>query len=134
MKYFFLILCIALICFSCDNTASSGIVDDSAVVKVNDENFQEKVLGSEQVVLVDFYADWCGPCQQLNPVVAALAKQYQGKAVVVKINVDNAPRVSTKYQVSSIPRLIIFKKGQMIKNVESRDLKSLAKEIDAQLY
>ena len=134
MKSFFLLLGVTFVFFGCDNNQASGPVDDSAVVKVSDENFQEQVLNSEQVVLVDFYADWCGPCKQLNPVVAALAKQYQGKALVVKVNVDKAPAASYKYQVSSIPRLILFKNGKMIKNVESRDLKALAKEIDAQLY
>ena len=134
MKHFFLLLGAALVFFGCDNSQTSEPVDDSAVVKVSDENFQEKVLGSGQVVLVDFYADWCGPCKQLNPVIAALAKQYQGKALVVKVNVDKAGAVSRKYQVSSIPRLILFKNGKMIKNVESRDLGSLSKEIDAQLY
>jgi thioredoxin 1 len=134
MKYIFLALGLAFIFFSCDNNQVLDQVDDSAVVQVTDENFQEKVLGSEEVVLVDFYADWCGPCKQLNPVVAALAKKYQGKAAVVKVNVDKAPAASYKYKVSSIPRLILFKNGEMIKNVESRDLSSLSKEIDAQLY
>ena len=124
------ILMMALL--ACDTSHSP--VDESAILKVNDKNFQEKVLASDQVILVDFYADWCGPCQQLNPIIAALAKQYEGKAVIAKVNVDEARDVSFKYQVSSIPRLILFKNGKMIKNVEARDLGALSKEIEVQLY
>lgn len=81
---------------------------------VNDTNFQSEVLQSELPVLVDFYADWCGPCKMLAPVVEKVADKYAGKAKVVKINTDDSPRTAQNYQVRGIPTLLVFAGGQPV--------------------
>ena len=82
-----------------------------AVNKVNNENFQENVLNSSKPVLVDFYADWCGPCKMLAPIVEEIASASNDYAVY-KLNVDDAPELAVKYGVMSIPTLIVFKNGE----------------------
>ncbi|MGL5541011.1 MAG: thioredoxin [Erysipelotrichaceae bacterium] len=72
---------------------------------------------SEGVVLVDFYADWCGPCKMVAPILEELAKENEGKANIVKLNVDNDPEVAQKFGVMSIPTLILFKDGKIVKQV-----------------
>ena len=84
-------------------------------LKLNSENFKKEVLNSEQPVLVDFYADWCGPCKMMSPVVEELARELQGKAKVGKINVDENQDLAMEYNVMSIPTLIIFKEGKEFK-------------------
>ena len=85
-------------------------------LKISSENFQKEVLNSEQPVLVDFYADWCGPCKMLAPVFEALeeeiANELQGKVKVGKINVDENQDLAMEYNVMSIPTMIIFKQGK----------------------
>ncbi len=81
-------------------------------LKLKSENFEEEVLKSEKPVLVDFYADWCGPCQMMGPIIEELATELEGKAKVGKINVDENPDIAVEYNVMSIPTLIIFKKGK----------------------
>ncbi len=79
-----------------------------------DDNFEQEVIKNEGPVLVDFYADWCGPCQMQGPIIEELAKEMEGKAVKVgKLNVDENPNISEKYEVMSIPTLIIFKGGEI---------------------
>lgn len=75
-----------------------------AVTKVNEQNFQAEVLESAETVLVDFYADWCGPCKMLSPVVDEIAGEVSG-CKVVKLNVDEAPNVAARYNVMSIPKI-----------------------------
>lgn len=84
-------------------------------LKLNSENFEKEVLNSNEPVLVDFYADWCGPCKMMTPVVEELAGELQGKAKVGKINVDENQDLSMEYNVMSIPTLIIFKEGKEAK-------------------
>lgn len=79
--------------------------------KVNTQNFEELVLNSEKPVLVDFYADWCGPCKMLTPVIEEIAAASDAYAVF-KLNVDEAPEIAARYGVMSIPTLIVFKGGK----------------------
>lgn len=83
-----------------------------AVIKISDQDFEEKVLKSGTPVLVDFYADWCGPCKMAEPVIEELSKDYEGKVLFMKINVDENQQSSMKYQIMSIPTTIIFKGGE----------------------
>ena len=84
----------------------------SAVVEVNDVDFDKEVLQSEVPVLVDFWAPWCGPCKAIAPVVEELASEYGEKLKVVKINVDENKEAAMKYNVRGIPNLILFKDGE----------------------
>ena len=81
-------------------------------IKFSSENFEKEVLKSEKTVLVDFYADWCGPCNAMAPVIEELAAEVDGKAKVGKINVDENSDIAVEYNVMSIPTLIIFKNGK----------------------
>jgi len=83
------------------------------VEHVDDRSFQEKVLDSDEAVLVDFYADWCGPCKKLSPVLDVLAKEASGVRIV-KLNIDRSPELATDYRVDSIPTLILFKDGKPV--------------------
>lgn len=76
------------------------------------DNFETEVLQSAQPVLVDFYADWCGPCKMMAPIVEAMASKYEGKLKVGKLNVDNDPGLAQQFRVMSIPTFIIFKDGK----------------------
>jgi thioredoxin 1 len=81
------------------------------VSEVGDQNFETEVLNSSVPVLVDFWAAWCAPCRMLAPVVEAIAEQYEGKAKVVKLNVDENMATSGKYSIKGIPTLLLFKEG-----------------------
>lgn len=83
-------------------------------IAVNDAQFDSEVLKSDLPVVVDFWAEWCGPCKVLSPVVDELATELQGKVKIVKINIDEAPEAPTKYGVRGIPTLMIFKNGQVV--------------------
>lgn len=82
--------------------------------KFTTQNFDAEVLKSDKPVLVDFYADWCGPCKMMAPVVEALAEEKAGTAVIGKLNVDENEEIAMKYGVMSIPTLIVFKNGQAV--------------------
>jgi thioredoxin 1 len=89
----------------------------SALADVSQTNFQQEVLGSNQPVLVDFWAPWCGPCKMLAPVVEKVAASHAGKAKFVKLNTDENPNIAGQYQVSGIPCLILFKNGQPVDRI-----------------
>jgi thioredoxin 1 len=82
-----------------------------------DGNFDDSVLKAGAPVLVDFWAEWCGPCKRLQPTVDALAQEYAGRVTIGKLNVDENPNVSFKYQVRGIPTLLLFKGGQVVESV-----------------
>ena len=83
------------------------------IIKVSDENFEQEVLNSNIPVLVDFYADWCGPCKMLSPIVDEVAKENED-IKVVKVNVDESQNTAIKYQVMSIPTLVVIKNGNEV--------------------
>lgn len=83
----------------------------------NDSNFQDEVLDSEIPVLVDFYADWCGPCKMMSPVVDELSREYEGRLKVGKVNVDENTNVAQQYRVMSIPTILLIKNGQVVDQV-----------------
>ena len=99
-----------------------------------DGNFEETVLGSGGPVLVDFWAEWCGPCKRLAPTVEALATDYAGKVTVGKLNVDDNPNTAVKFQIRGIPTLLLFKGGQVVESVVGLAQKEdLRKVIDKHL-
>lgn len=103
-------------------------------LELTDSNFEELVLNAEHPVLVDFWAEWCGPCRRVGPLVDELSQEYQGKAVIGKVDVDSNPQVSMKYQIRSIPALLIFKNGEVVDQIIGAVPKStLKKQLDAQL-
>ncbi len=83
-------------------------------VKITANNFEEEVLKSDIPVLVDFYADWCGPCKMLAPIVAQLAEEYQGKCKIGKCNIDDDITLAQKFRVMSVPTIIVFKNGEAV--------------------
>ena len=87
-----------------------------SVLKINEGNFEEEVLKSEKMVLVDFYADWCGPCRMMSPIIDEIAEELQNSVKVGKVNVDENQELAIKYDVMSIPTIIIFKNGMPVKS------------------
>ncbi len=85
----------------------------SHVVAVNDDNFQSEVMESDKPVLVDFSAEWCGPCKQLAPLVEELAKDYDGRLKVAKIDVEESQQTAMKYGILSVPTLLFLRKGKV---------------------
>ncbi|MBN1764171.1 MAG: thioredoxin [Sedimentisphaerales bacterium] len=84
------------------------------LVEITDANFEEEVINSDLPVLVDFWAEWCGPCRLISPIVEELATEYQGKVKVGKVNVDEDKNTAVKYQIMNIPTIIIFNKGEIV--------------------
>ena len=84
---------------------------------ITEASFEADVLTSDQVVMVDFWAPWCGPCRTIAPSVEEIAKEYEGKAVIAKLDVDNAQAIATKYEVNGIPALLFFKNGEVVDRI-----------------
>ncbi len=97
----------------------------SEPLQVTDEQFEQEILKSDLPALVDFWAAWCGPCRAIAPVVEELAKDYQGKVKVAKMNVDENAKTPAKYGIRAIPTLIIFKGGQVVDQITGAVSRSL---------
>ena len=103
-------------------------------IELNDANFDELVLKSDKPVLVDFWAEWCGPCRMVGPAVEEIAKEYEGKAIVGKVNVDHNPNISMQFGIRNIPALLYFKNGEVVdKQVGAVPKSILANKLEAQL-
>ena len=102
--------------------------------KFTTSNFQEVVLNSDKPVLVDFWAEWCGPCKMIGPLIEELATEYDGKAVIGKLNVDENPDVAGTYGIRSIPTLLVFKGGEIVDRIVGAVPKAnIAQKIENQL-
>ena len=103
-------------------------------VEVSPEEFDEIIRDSKVPVFVDFWAEWCGPCRMVGPVVEEIAKEYDGKAVVGKVNVDNNPGISMKFGIRNIPALLFFKNGEIVdKQIGAVPKSVLSGKLDKQL-
>ncbi len=104
------------------------------VLVVTNSNFEGEVLKSDKPVMVDFWAPWCGPCKTIGPVIDEIANEYNGRAVVGKINVDDEGELARKYRVMSIPTLLFFKNGEVVERlIGARPKSDLTKILDGQL-
>lgn len=102
-------------------------------IEVTDSNFNE-IIQTEKPVLIDFWAEWCGPCKMIGPVVEELAGDYEGRAVIGKLNVDENSAVTAQFGIRSIPTLLIFKNGQLVdKHVGFSPKGELVRKLEAQL-
>jgi thioredoxin 1 len=100
-------------------------------LEFNDSNFDELVMSSDKPVLVDFWAEWCGPCRMVGPIVEELAGEYDGKAVIGKVNVDENQEVAAKFGIRNIPTLLVFKNGEIVdKQVGVASKNALAAKLD----
>jgi len=110
------------------------MADNVKYVTLTDANFQKEVIESDQPVLVDFWAAWCGPCRAIAPTIEKIAAQYEGRAKVGKVDVDNNPATAQQYGIRSIPTLLFFKDGRIVEQaVGILQERQLAEKLDAML-
>ena len=95
-----------------------------AIQSIKEDSFEKEVVNSELPVLIDFWAEWCGPCKEMNPILEEVSSEMEEKIKVLKINIDENPNIPNKYGVQSIPTLIIFKKGEAISTKVGASIKS----------
>jgi thioredoxin 1 len=96
-----------------------------------DQNFEAEIIKADKVALVDFWAAWCGPCMMLGPTIEDLAGEYEGRAIVAKLNVDDNPQTAAKYGIRSIPSMLVFKNGEVVDQMVGAMPKNMiAKKID----
>jgi thioredoxin 1 len=106
---------------------------NSKAIEITDANFND-IINSGKPVLVDFWAEWCGPCKMIGPLVDELAGEYDGKAIIGKVNVDHNPEVSAKFGIRSIPTLLVFKEGEVVdKQIGAVGKNILAQKLDSQI-
>ena len=99
------------------------------ILTVTDDSFEKEVLKSDTPTLVDFWADWCGPCKALAPKIVDLANQFIGKVKIVKVNIDDAPNIPAKFGVRGIPTLILFKEGKVVDTLVGNQPSDKLKEL-----
>lgn len=105
----------------------------SKPLEITDANFTD-IMNTQQPVLVDFWAEWCGPCRMIGPIVEELASDYDGKVVIGKVDVDANPEVSAKFGIRSIPTLLVFKNGEIVdRQIGAVPKAVLSQKLDAQL-
>ncbi|MBN2524656.1 MAG: thioredoxin [Bacteroidales bacterium] len=103
-------------------------------LEINDSNFEEIVLKAEKPVIVDFWAEWCGPCRMVGPIVAEIGEDYKDKVIVGKLDVDNNPEIARKFGIRNIPTILFFKNGEIKdKQVGAVPKSTLVKKLDALL-
>jgi len=100
--------------------------------ELHNENFDRTITENDQPVLVDFWAPWCGPCQALSPVLEEVAERQQGKAIIAKVNVDEAPELAARYGIRSIPTMIVFKGGSPVNTLQGvKDQEAIEESLKA---
>lgn len=103
-------------------------------LEVKDSTFEELIINSDKPALVDFWAEWCGPCRMISPIVAELAEEMDGKAIISKLNVDENPEVCAKYGIRNIPTILFFKGGEIVdKQVGATQKNVLLEKLNALL-
>jgi thioredoxin 1 len=103
-------------------------------LEYTDANFQEKVIASDKLTIIDFWAEWCGPCRAIGPVIEELSKEYDGKINVGKVNVDHNPQLSVNYGITSIPAILFIKGGKVVdKLVGAQPKSNFVKKIEAHM-
>jgi len=103
-------------------------------LEFTDANFEELAINTDKPVIVDFWAEWCGPCRVIGPVVEEIAGEYEGKAVIGKLNVDENPQISTRYGIRNIPTILFLKNGEVVdKQVGAVSKQALVQKLEAQL-
>lgn len=98
-------------------------------MEITDGNFEELVVKSGKVALLDFWAEWCGPCRMLTPIVADLHKEYEGRAIIGKVNVDDNAAITAKFGIRNIPTILVFKNGEVVDKIVGTTSKAKLAEI-----